>query len=218
MLCWASNSGVTETGSGTTAEEAVVITIASIVARYSHSGACGVTRKAVERPKVHRRKCILEQALGCENAQRTGRICHWRKRQTRPSAAGGISPRWGGRNGQPHVINSVEAGRERFRGRCQTRRAPFQTAFQVVLCEERGHSMGWPWGAIGSGLPARPARTLHLRMVRTGHSASTMMRKAPEVLISKPRCDVLRRPSTSRSMDRSRMCSRIRSCALPTAT
>src|SRR6266568_205983 len=32
MLCCASNSGVTATGSGTTAEEAVVITIASIVA------------------------------------------------------------------------------------------------------------------------------------------------------------------------------------------
>ena len=32
MLCWASNSGVTVTGSGTTAEEAVVITVMSIVA------------------------------------------------------------------------------------------------------------------------------------------------------------------------------------------
>src|ERR1035437_4811336 len=37
MLCWASNSGVTATGSGTSAEEAGVITIASIVARDAHS-------------------------------------------------------------------------------------------------------------------------------------------------------------------------------------
>src|SRR6185503_8585040 len=33
ILCWASNCGVMETGSGTAAEEAVVITITSIVAR-----------------------------------------------------------------------------------------------------------------------------------------------------------------------------------------
>src|ERR1035441_7166611 len=38
ILCWASSSGVTATGSGTTAEEAVVITIASIVAWQSHRG------------------------------------------------------------------------------------------------------------------------------------------------------------------------------------
>ena len=37
MLCWASNCGVTATGSGTTAEEAVVITVASIVARDSRA-------------------------------------------------------------------------------------------------------------------------------------------------------------------------------------
>jgi hypothetical protein len=36
MLCWASNAGVISTGSGTTAEDAVVITIALIVARLSH--------------------------------------------------------------------------------------------------------------------------------------------------------------------------------------
>src|SRR3974377_1781933 len=33
MLCWASNCGVTETGSGTTAEETFVIAVNSIVAR-----------------------------------------------------------------------------------------------------------------------------------------------------------------------------------------
>jgi hypothetical protein len=37
MLCWASNSGVTNTGSGRTGEDAVFITIAFIVARESHS-------------------------------------------------------------------------------------------------------------------------------------------------------------------------------------
>src|ERR1700734_4151546 len=34
MLCWASNCGVMVIGSGTTAEDAVVITVASIVACY----------------------------------------------------------------------------------------------------------------------------------------------------------------------------------------
>lgn len=38
MLCAASNSGVMSTGSGTTAEEAVVITIAFIVAWRSSTG------------------------------------------------------------------------------------------------------------------------------------------------------------------------------------
>ena len=44
MLCCANNSGVTATGSGTTAEEAVVITIASIVA---WDGALAATSKRV---------------------------------------------------------------------------------------------------------------------------------------------------------------------------
>jgi hypothetical protein len=41
MLCWASNCGVTETGDGTTAEEAVVITVAFIVARDCRAEAVG---------------------------------------------------------------------------------------------------------------------------------------------------------------------------------
>ena len=41
MLCWASNCGVTATGEGTGADEAMFITVASIVARHSHSQACG---------------------------------------------------------------------------------------------------------------------------------------------------------------------------------
>ena len=48
MLCWASNCGVTATGEGTTAEEAVVITVAFIVARYSPDAtARGVWKPAI---------------------------------------------------------------------------------------------------------------------------------------------------------------------------
>lgn len=57
-----------------------------------------------------------------------------------------------------------------------------------------------------------------LLIVRTGHGASTMMRKAPDVLISMSICEVFRMPSTRSSIDRSLMCSRILSCAPPTAT
>ena len=54
MLCWASNCGVTATGSGTTAEEAVVITVASIVARDSHRNVDGTVWKAPA--MIHTRK------------------------------------------------------------------------------------------------------------------------------------------------------------------
>ena len=47
--------------------------------------------------------------------------------------------------------------------------------------------------------------TPQLLIVRTGHAASTMIRKAPDVLISMLRCEVLWIPSTKRSIDRSLM-------------
>ena len=49
MLCWASNCGVTVAGSGTTAEEAAVITVASIVAWESASDEpeCGCGKPVV---------------------------------------------------------------------------------------------------------------------------------------------------------------------------
>jgi hypothetical protein len=46
ILCWASNCGVTSTGEGMAVGDAMVITVASIVARDSHSGAVGRVWKA----------------------------------------------------------------------------------------------------------------------------------------------------------------------------
>jgi hypothetical protein len=56
-----------------------------------------------------------------------------------------------------------------------------------------------------------PARRLasHLLIVKTGHSASAIRRKAPDVRISMLRCEVFRIPSTNKSMDRFLICSRI---------
>src|ERR1035437_479818 len=63
MACWANNSGVTATGSGMTAEEAVVITIASIVARHSHSVTAGIVWKA----RVLSKCCIREALAGTQD-------------------------------------------------------------------------------------------------------------------------------------------------------
>src|ERR1035441_2492973 len=58
MACCANNSGVTAAGSGMTAEEAIVITIASIVARHSQS----VIWKGVWKARVQF-KCRAQEAL-----------------------------------------------------------------------------------------------------------------------------------------------------------
>ena len=55
-------------------------------------------------------------------------------------------------------------------------------------------------------------------MVRTGQCACTMSGKAPDVLVFIPRCELFPIPRTRRSIERSSMCLRICSRALPTST
>src|SRR5580692_2520828 len=81
MLCWASNCGVTATGEGTTAEEAGFITVASIVARHSHTQAAkrmwkGATKRKLatcdaDQSSSVRRQRQVSAAL-CRESEREG--------------------------------------------------------------------------------------------------------------------------------------------------
>src|SRR6266700_5329860 len=100
MLCWASNSGVTATGSGTEAEEAVVITVTSIVAWHSHSVADEREGEAVTsgdrlrsvRPRI--RALASNEAL-CDTLKAHPPLPGWRNWQTQRTQNPSKATSWG---------------------------------------------------------------------------------------------------------------------------